>query len=126
MTRHARQLAAAAASFDHASEPEPDWALEDRAEQIAREIAKNPDRVYDIDTEVFAAKVDDEVSQDAFSALADLHTTDPGRLIGGDALVRVLRIGRIFAAMRQDAIDQQARDEAEKEAAEFPRGFRGE
>lgn len=125
MTRPARQLAAAAAQYGHAREPEPDWQFDDRVEEIADDIAADPERVAEIDSDIVTAWKSKDDPTEAFSALADMHNIEPMRLLGTDTLTRLYRLAKTFAAMRQDAIDQQARDEAEREAAEFPRGFRG-
>lgn len=123
MTRAARQLAAAAASFDHASEPEPDWALEDRAAELADEIATDPERRSEA-----AGNVADQAGGIGYAEMIDaldrLAGVQADRLIGSDALASVLRIADSWRTDVNKEIAVMARDEAEKEAAEFPKGFR--
>lgn len=119
----ARQLAAASAQYDHASEPEPDWAMEVRAEEFRREYMADPERrdaAIDAVTTMFRGVGYVEM----VSALDALAGVPVDRLIGSDALAAVLRLGDSWRRDIDAQLGVMARDEAEKEAAEFPRGFR--
>lgn len=88
---------------------------EERAAALLEEYRSDPDKVREADESRFgclAVSQYDEIE----TALADLHGIDADKLIGSDALVRVLRMAKLCAEARERELRKMADFAAEAEA----------
>lgn len=93
---------------EHLNGLDDDDAIAERAE----EMGGDPAKVAEAD-ENWSGTLDGSAYSDIESALADLHDVPADRLIGSDALARVLRSAAICAAARYaELLEMAAADEA--------------
>lgn len=94
-----------------------------RADGLLDEYKADADKVREAD-ENWSGCLDGAQYSEIESALADLHGIDADRLIGSDALVRVLRLAKVCAEAREAELRRMAEDAAESEARahEYDRG----
>lgn len=103
--------------------PDDDDFVAERTEELLAEFRGNPSKVIEAD-ENWSGTLDGDHYSEIESALADLHGIAADRLIGSDALVRVLRLAKACADARDAALRDMAHDAAESEvrAMEYDRG----
>lgn len=101
---------------------EPHWQgsreqdIAERAGELYDEYRRDPAKVAEADEDVAGLRPGEHY--DALeSALADLGEVSAERLIGSDALARVLRLAAVHAEARRARLLEMAREQAEREFA---------
>ena len=110
--RYARQLSAAQSAWDNMSPPE-DSAL---AERIVHETRYDDAVIREI-AESMAEELGTTQIADLLLAVMRLHHTKTEQMIGSDALVDVLRLGRQWDAEHERRMDAEIDSRIELECA---------
>lgn len=103
--------------------PEDDDRIERRAAELEEQYANDPDKLREIDVGA-SESLNPEHYEGIFSALADLAGVDAEKLIGSDALARVLWMADDMEAVRIKHVKERAQADAEEESKSWPRHYR--
>lgn len=90
----------------------------DYAESVLAQFRGDASKVREAD-ENWSGTLDGRQYSEIESSLADLHGIDADKLIGSDALARVLRMAKVCADAREAELRRMAEEEAESDMARF-------
>lgn len=89
--------------------------ITERADQIRHDIENDPKRLAEID-EYVACRLDGSITDQLFSAIADLHEVDADRLLGSKELTRLYHLAKAMHTAREAQLAEHAYEAAEGEA----------